>query len=107
MTTSKEIIAMEAIEAGNEGKHLGWMRSTIRMLGLGAVALAGLVLSGFTTEASAQNGSSTIVVRARGTTGAESISLRVDNSTVATWTLSTSLQSFSATTSLTGTVTVA
>jgi GH35 family endo-1,4-beta-xylanase len=46
-------------------------------------------------------------VRARGTTGSESITLRVDNSNVATWTLTTSYQSYSASTNLNGAVTVA
>jgi endo-1,4-beta-xylanase len=52
-------------------------------------------------------GNKTIVVRARGTTGAESISLRVNNSNVATWTLTTSMQNYTATTSLSGGITVA
>lgn len=52
-------------------------------------------------------GNKTIVVRARGTAGGESISLRVNNSNVATWSLSTSMQDFTATTSLSGGITVA
>ena len=63
-------------------------------------------MMGFATEASAQS-SSSIVVRARGTAGSESITLRVNNSNVATWTLTTSLQNYSASTTLTGNVTVA
>lgn len=51
--------------------------------------------------------SSTIVVRARGTSGQESITLRVNNQNVQTWTLSTSYQDYSATTSITGGITVA
>src|SRR5688572_22440480 len=98
---------MEFIETGNEGGVRKSIRSTARILATGAVALVALLLSGFVTEASAQSGSSSIVVRARGTTGAESITLRVDNSNVATWTLSTSFQSFSASTSLAGGLTVA
>ena len=70
------------------------------------IALAALFMMGFATEASAQ-GSSTIVVRARGTAGSESITLRVNNTNVATWTLSTSFQNYSASTNLTGGVTVA
>jgi GH35 family endo-1,4-beta-xylanase len=98
---------MEFIETSHEGGTFRWVRSASRVLASGALALAALLLSGFVTEASAQSGSSSIVVRARGTSGAESITLRVDNSNVATWTLSTSYQSFSASTSLTGGVTVA
>jgi GH35 family endo-1,4-beta-xylanase len=72
-----------------------------------AMTLVLLLFTGFVTEARAQSGSNTIVVRARGTAGGESITLRVDNSNVATWTLTTSYQSLSATTSLNGAVIVA
>jgi GH35 family endo-1,4-beta-xylanase len=82
-------------------------KAVARVLSTGAVALAALLLSGFLTEASAQSGSSTIVVRARGTAGGESITLRVDSSNVATWTLSTSYQTFNASTNLSGGLTVA
>ena len=98
---------MEFIDARNDEGHLKLVGPIMRILANGAVALAGLFLTGFITEASAQGGSSTIVVRARGTTGAESITLRVDNSNVATWTLSTSYQSYSASTNLSGGLTVA
>src|SRR5688500_533039 len=82
-------------------------KPVVRRLSTGAVALAALLLSGFLTEASAQSGSSTIVVRARGTAGGESITMRVDSSNVATWTLSTSYQTFNASTNLSGGLTVA
>ena len=49
-------------------------------------------------------GNSAIVVRARGVAGSETIDLRVNNTTVATWTLTTAYQNFSA--SGNGTVTV-
>jgi GH35 family endo-1,4-beta-xylanase len=78
-----------------------------RALFTGFAALAALVLSGVLAEAFAQSGSNTIAVRARGTTGGESITLRIDNSNVATWTLSTSYQTFNASTSLSGNVFVA
>jgi hypothetical protein len=52
------------------------------------------------------NGSKTIVVRARGSTGGEQISLRVNNQTVQNWTLGTSMQSYTATTNLSGGITV-
>jgi len=51
-------------------------------------------------------GNSTIVVRARGTSGSESVQLQVNNSTIATWTLSTSMQNYTATTSTTGGINV-
>jgi hypothetical protein len=47
-------------------------------------------------------GSNTIVVRARGTSGTESISLKVNNSTINTWTLTTSYQNYTATTTTSG-----
>jgi GH35 family endo-1,4-beta-xylanase len=71
------------------------------------IASVALLMGGFAMQASAQSGSNSIVVRARGTAGGESITLRVDNSNVATWTLTTSYQSFSASTSLNGSLSVA
>lgn len=96
---------MEAFEAKRRAWHFKLVIPTIRILATGFIALAALLATGFITEADAQ--SSTIVVRARGTVGGESITLRVDNSNVATWTLSTSYQTFSASTNLTGGITVA
>ena len=55
---------------------------------------------------STANGSKTIVVRARGTTGQESITLKVNNTAVKTWTLTTSMADYTATSSATGGVTV-
>jgi expansin (peptidoglycan-binding protein) len=46
--------------------------------------------------------SKTIVVRARGTSGSENISLQVNNQQVASWTLSTSMGNYTATTNLSG-----
>lgn len=54
------------------------------------------------SSSSAGGGSKTIVVRARGTTGQEQIRLRVNNTTVQTWTLSTNMQNCTATTNLSG-----
>jgi hypothetical protein len=51
-------------------------------------------------------GSNTVVVRARGTNGSESIQLRVNNTTIATWTLTTSMANYTATTSTTGAIQV-
>jgi endo-1,4-beta-xylanase len=51
-------------------------------------------------------GSNTIVVRARGAAGSESIQLQVNNTTIATWTLGTSMQNYTATTSSTGGIVV-
>jgi hypothetical protein len=52
-------------------------------------------------------GSKSIVVRARGVAGGESITLRVNNQNVQTWTLGTGMQNYTATTSLNGGITVA
>ena len=82
---------MDAIGTGNDEGLRKLPRTVMKLRAIGVIALAALLLSGFATEASAQSGSSTIVVRARGTAGGESITLRVDNSNVATWTLTTSL----------------
>jgi len=79
-------------------------RRPMRTMVLGLIVL---MLGGFSTVASAQSGNSSIMVRARGTAGGESITLRVDNSNVATWTLTTSYQTFSASTNLSGSVSVA
>lgn len=51
-------------------------------------------------------GSHTIVVRARGTASGASINLRVNNTTIKTWTLSTNMQNYTASTSATGGITV-
>jgi hypothetical protein len=52
-------------------------------------------------------GTKSFTVRARGTAGGESIQLRVNNQTVQTWTLGTSMQNYTASTSLSGGITVA
>jgi len=58
--------------------------------------------SGGGSSSSAPSGSKTIVVRARGAAGGESISLKVNNTVVQTWTLSTTMTNYTATTSLSG-----
>ena len=97
---------MDVTETSKNPGRLDWLARSKRKLGTAAIAFTALIMTGFTTEAVAQS-SSNIVVRARGTAGGESITLRVNNSNVATWILTTSLQNYSATTSLTGNVTVA
>jgi endo-1,4-beta-xylanase len=52
-------------------------------------------------------GTKSFTVRARGTAGGESITLRVNNQNVQTWTLTTSMQNYTASTSLSGGITVA
>jgi len=51
-------------------------------------------------------GTKNFTVRAHGTGGGESITLRVNNTAVQTWTLSTSYQNYTASTTLTGGITV-
>jgi hypothetical protein len=52
------------------------------------------------------SGSNSITVRALGTNGDENITLRVNNQPVTSWTLSTSMQNYSAETALSGDITV-
>jgi len=54
------------------------------------------------SSSAASGGSKTIVVRARGSVGGESITLKVNGTAVQTWTLSTSMTNYTATTSLSG-----
>ena len=90
------------IEAG----YSNGIAAPTRILAIAVMSIAALFGTGLFTEAQAQS-NSTIVVRARGTAGSESISLRVDSVNVATWTLTTSYQNYTASTNLTGNVTVA
>src|SRR5688572_5791411 len=69
------------------------------------MAITAWLATGLAMEASAQ--SATIVVRARGTAGSESITLRVNNANVTSWTLTTSYRDYSVATNLTGGITVA
>lgn len=57
---------------------------------------------GSSSSAPSTGGSKTIVVRARGTAGGESITLRVNNQAVQTWTLGTGMNNYTATTNLSG-----
>ena len=52
-------------------------------------------------------GAKSFTVRARGVAGGESITLRVNNQNVQTWTLGTSMQNYTASTTLSGGITVA
>ena len=57
---------------------------------------------GSSSSAPSGGGSKTIVVRARGTVGGESITLKVNNTAVQTWTLNTNMTNYTATTNLSG-----
>jgi GH35 family endo-1,4-beta-xylanase len=99
---------MHYFESGIPGKcrELKQVRPSRSKLALVGIALTSLFLAGFAATASAQ-GANTIAVRARGTTGAESISLRIDTTNVATWSLTKRYKNYSASTNLTGAITVA
>jgi hypothetical protein len=60
-----------------------------------------------TSSSGGGGGNKSFTVRARGTTGGESITLRVNNQNVQTWTLGTSMTNYTASTSLSGGITVA
>jgi hypothetical protein len=62
--------------------------------------------SSSTTTTSSSGGSKTIVVRARGTAGGEQISLTVNNQSIGSWTLNTSMNNYTATTNLSGGINV-
>jgi GH35 family endo-1,4-beta-xylanase len=97
------------MEVQKTRKHPGrvpWLATGTGKIPAALLALAALFITALTTDANAQS-SSSIVVRARGTAGGESITLRVNNSNVASWTLTTSMQNYTASTSLTGNVAVA
>lgn len=87
-------------------RHSRWIAAPTRILAIAAMSIAALFGTGLFTAANAQS-NSTIVVRARGTAGSESISLRVDSVNVATWTLTTAYQDYTASTNLTGNISVA
>jgi arabinoxylan arabinofuranohydrolase len=103
-----ETIEMHYVENGIQGKcPQPQVRSSRKTLGVVGFALAALLLAGFASNASAQSGAHTISVRARGTAGGELISLRIDNTDVASWSLTKRYKTFSATTNLNGAITVA
>jgi GH35 family endo-1,4-beta-xylanase len=93
-------------QARSRAGYSKWVMPAMRILAVGAIAIATLFATGLVTEADAQS-SAAIVVRARGTAGGESITLRVDNANVTTWTLTTSYQNYTASTNLIGGITVA
>jgi hypothetical protein len=62
---------------------------------------------GTSTSSSGGAGTKSFTVRARGVAGGESITLRVNNQNVQTWTLGTSMTNYTASTSLSGGITVA
>ncbi len=72
-----------------------------------SVITVGGTSSGGGSSSGGGGGSKSFTVRARGTAGGESITLRVNNQNVQTWTLGTSMQNYTASTTLSGGITVA
>ena len=66
-----------------------------------------VTVGGGSSSSSSGGGSKSFTVRARGTVGGESITLRVNNQNVQTWTLGTGMTNYTASTSLSGGITVA
>jgi endo-1,4-beta-D-glucanase Y len=66
--------------------------------GVVTIAGGGITRTVNVTQSGASVGSRTIVVSAKGTSGTETIELRINNAVINTWTLSTAYQNFSATT---------
>jgi len=63
---------------------------------------AGTSSGGGSSSSAPSGGSKTVVVRARGAAGGESITLKVNGTAVQTWTLTTTMTNYTATTSLSG-----
>ncbi len=95
-TTTVQAIPLIVVNLKNRGLQAGSINSNGD-----AVAWVGGSTGGGSSS-SASSGSKTIIVRARGVTGAESISLKVGNTTVGTKTLTSSMTNYSFTTSATG-----
>ena len=84
----------------------GYQSSGSSDLTISAGASNGGNNGGGSSSSAPSSGSKTIVVRARGTAGGESITLKVNGTTVQTWTLSTTMSNYTAYTSLSGGSTV-
>lgn len=78
---------------GSERPAMAWLKNYVRTTSLDGGGGGG-------------GTSKTIVVRARGTTGQESVTLRIGNTSVRTWTLSTTMTSYTITTTAAGGSTV-
>jgi endo-1,4-beta-xylanase len=73
---------------GSERPAMAWLKNYVRTTTIGGGGGGGT--------------SKTIVVRARGTTGQESVTLRIGDTAVRTWTLSTTMTSYTITTTASG-----
>ena len=71
------------------------------------ITVGGTGSSSSSSSSGGGGGSKSFTVRARGTVGGESITLRVNNQNVQTWTLGTGMQNYTASTTLSGGITVA
>jgi endo-1,4-beta-xylanase len=80
---------------GSERPAMTWLKNYVRTTTIGG-----------TTPPPSTGTSKTIVVRARGTSGQESITLRINGTAVKTWTLSTTMTNYTVSTTLSGGSTV-
>jgi len=95
-TTTNNAVQSIVTNLNNRGLQAGSINSSGR-----AVAWSG-GSSGGSSSSSPSTANKTIVVRAKGVAGGESITLKVNNTAVQTWTLTTAMTNYTATTSLTG-----
>ena len=95
-TTTNNAVQSIVTNLKNRGLQAGSINSSGR-----AVAWSG-GSSGGSSSSSPSTTNKTIVVRAKGVAGGESITLKVNNTAVQTWTLTTAMTNYTATTSLAG-----
>ena len=85
----------------------GYQSSGSSDITVGGTSSSSSSSGGSSTSSSGGGGSKSFTVRARGTAGGESITLRVNNQNVQTWSLTTGMQNYTASTTLSGGITVA
>ncbi len=93
-TTTNQAVTTIVANLKNKGLSAGAINNSGQV-----VAWSG---SGSGSSSSASSGSKTIVVRAKGVAGGESISLKINNTVVKTWALTTTMTNYSVVTSAAG-----
>ncbi|WP_250464689.1 endo-1,4-beta-xylanase [Microbulbifer litoralis] len=104
-TSGWETLMPATFDNLSAGEHT--LRILRREDGAGLDRITLTASAGEITGSGGNGGESTVLVRALGTTGTESITLRVGGTDVQSWTLSTAMADYTATTELSGDVTVA